>query len=164
MQTKITSHLFGSMASLALTAVLASSAVAQHTVPLKGSLQGNDSDQLLSPTSILVTSTGTGHSTLLGLFSFTLLSTVDLTQFTETGLAQFTAANGDSVFATVVGSAGPTDDPDVISISETYTITGGTGRFEGAQGTFTAARLGNGVTFTTVGTFNGTITPPGAIH
>jgi hypothetical protein len=52
--------------------------------------------------------------------------------------------------------------PDLISIMETYTITGGTGRFAGAQGTFIVERLASPVTFMTSGSFLGSITPPGA--
>ena len=54
----------------------------------------------------------------------------------STGAATFTAANGDTLTTTVVGRATPTT-PGVLSIVEDYTITGGTGRFAGATGTFT---------------------------
>ena len=46
--------------------------------------------------------------------------------------------------------------------AQTATITGGTGRFEGATGSFTAERLYDTVAGTTTGSFQGTISSPGA--
>jgi hypothetical protein len=69
----------------------------------------------------------------------------------------------DSIY-TITGSGEPTDTPDVIRITEINTITGGTGRFAGAQGSFTMERLASVVTFFTSGSFHGTITSPGAAH
>jgi hypothetical protein len=71
------------------------------------------------------------------------------------------AANGDSIYTTIVGSSEPTGTPGVRSITEIDTITGGTGRFAGAQGSFIVERLVNQTDFTS-GSFHGTITPPGA--
>jgi len=45
------------------------------------------------------------------------------------------AANGDEVFSTVTGSG--TSTPPTAEATETDTITGGTGRFAGATGTYT---------------------------
>jgi hypothetical protein len=164
MKTISSSNIYVSMAAIILTAALAVPAAAKQQVPIKGTIQGNDADTVISETIILVTSTGTGIGSHLGQFSFTLENTVDLSQGTSTGTAQFIAANGDVIYATSVGFGVPTDNPDIISITETYTITGGTGRFEGAQGSFSMERVGNGVTFTTSGSFDGTITSPGSAH
>ena len=63
------------------------------------------------------------------------------------GSAQFIAANGDSVSTDVMGQTNPTENPEVLSVVETFTITGGTGRFAGATGGFTVKRsLNAGVT------------------
>jgi hypothetical protein len=48
----------------------------------------------------------------------------------------------------------------VVSIVETFTITGGTGRFEGASGNVTVERLVNRATLTSSGTISGTIVLP----
>ena len=53
----------------------------------------------------------------------------------STGAATFTAANGDTMTATVAGQATRTS-PTTLSIVEHYTITGGTGRFADATGSF----------------------------
>lgn len=89
---------------------------------------------------------------------------VNIVASTTTGSAHWVAANGDSIDVTIVGSGEPTDTPGVIRITEIDTITGGTGRFEGAQGSFTVERLASAVTFLTSGSFHGTMTSPGAAH
>jgi hypothetical protein len=69
--------------------------------------------------------------------------------------------------STFVASAVPGDV--VFTVTEIHAITGGTGRFSGAQGSFTVHRThvvapsadGTHVTF---GWFEGTITSPGAAH
>lgn len=158
------SRLYGAMTTLVVTAALAFPAAAQQRVPIKGDLQGNDSDNFTGPTTLVVTSIGTGNTTHLGLFSYKLVEAVNLLTGTATGVAQLMAANGDLLFFTTTGAGTPTSDPNVISITETATITGGTGRFEGAQGTFMIHRLGNGATFTTAGTFDGSMSSVGSLH
>ncbi len=46
-----------------------------------------------------------------------------------------------SLIAVFAGQAAPTADPNVLSLTEVATITGGTGRFADATGTFTLERL-----------------------
>jgi hypothetical protein len=72
------------------------------------------------------------------------------------GAATFTAANGDTLTASVDGQATPAG-PGVLSIVEVYTITGGTGRFAGATGTFTLESILNQATGVSSGTFSGAI-------
>jgi hypothetical protein len=83
-----------------------------------------------------------------------------LSNGTATGSAHLVAANGDSIDTTVAGSSEPTATPGVNS--EINTITGGTGRFAAAEGSFTVERLINLATGFTSGSFHGTITSPGA--
>ena len=73
-----------------------------------------------------------------------------------TGTATFTAANGDTLFATVAGQATRTS-PTTLSIVEVYTITGGTGRFADATGSFTLNSTVDQVTGVSSGTFSGAI-------
>ena len=61
---------------------------------------------------------------------------INILTMTSTGTATFIAANGDTLSTSVVGRATRTG-PTVLSIVEVYTITGGTGRFGDATGTFT---------------------------
>ena len=74
----------------------------------------------------------------------------------------FTAANGDTLTAGFTGQGTPTTDPVVFSIVETATITGGTGRFAGATGSFIVTRSFSFATNLTTGSIEGTISSPGA--
>jgi hypothetical protein len=160
MKTITRSNLYLPMAAMILTAVLALPAAAQKQVPFKGALHGNDTDRgLNSEGQFLVATSGTGIGTLLGRFKFTLEIAINA-DGTDTGSAHFIASNGDTIDATFVGSG--TVDGVVLSITEYYTITGGTGRFAGAQGSFIVERLADPNKFVTSGSFHGTITSPGA--
>ena len=155
------------MAAMILTAAFAVAAAAQKQVPFKGSMQGQEIDTPEGgppPTTLSVDGNTTGIATHVGQFSFSYQLTVTLANGTATGSAHLIAANGDSVFTTVAGSSELTSTPGVFSITEISTITGGTGRFSGAQGSFTVERLVNLATGFTSGSFHGTITSPGAAH
>ena len=141
---------------------LAISTAARHEVAFKGTMQGIDTDSDPTPTSIVVTTDGTGTATQLGQFSFTQRVTVDFTTGTSAGTSHWVAANGDSLDTTIAGAGQPTATPGEIRIRETHTITGGTGRFAGAEGRFSVERVASAITFTTSGSFEGTITSPGA--
>jgi hypothetical protein len=112
-------------------------AAAQKQVPFKGSLQGHETDTPEGgppPTALNVDGNTTGIATHVGQFSFSYQLTVTLADVTATGSAHLIAANGDSIYTTVAGSSEMTATPGVFSITEVNTITGGTGRFDGAQG------------------------------
>ena len=157
------SNIYLPMAAMILTAALAVPAAAQNQVPFKGAMQGHDTDIGSTNTTVTVLTVGTGIGTLVGQFSFTQTVTVDFTTGHDTGSAQWFAANGDSISTTITGS-GEVIEPGLFRIEEVHTITGGTGRFAGAQGSFTVKRLASGVTILTSGSYEGTITPPGAAH
>jgi sulfur-carrier protein len=72
----------------------------------------------------------------LGEFTVTWEATVNLENNSGIGSYHFIAANGDSIFAAVVGQAELAERPDVFRVVEIKinTITGGTGRFAGAKG------------------------------
>jgi hypothetical protein len=155
------------VAAMLLTAVLAVPAAAQKLVPFKGSIQGLEIDTPQGgppPTTLNADGNTTGIATLVGQFSFTYQLTVTLATATATGSGHLVAANGDSIYTTIAGALEMTPTPGVDSITEINTITGGTGRFAGAQGSFTVERLINLATGFTSGSFHGTITSPGAAH
>ena len=145
------------IAVMILTTALAVPAAAQQQVPFQGTFQG--SDTVTPPVTIATTAMGTG--THLGQFSFTHVLTLN----TLTGSAHWVGANGDSIDSISVVSAVP--GPVVFTVTEIHTITGGTGRFSGTQGSFTVHRthiraLSDDGTHVTFGWFEGTITSPGA--
>jgi hypothetical protein len=139
--------------------ILASPVAAAEQVPFKGSLEGLDIGTPVNPPFVSVQVTATGNATQLGLFTYTELDTVDTSTRIGTGTFVFTAANGDTVFGTISGQATFTP-PNVLTIEEKAIITGGTGRFAEATGTFTATRLKNTVTNVTTASFMGTISAP----
>jgi hypothetical protein len=130
-------------------------------VPFKGSLEG-DVTITGAPPIVSVHVDATGNATNLGEFTLAIPHTVDRTTRTATGTYEFTAANGDTLSADFSGQSTPTTTPGVLSIVETATITAGTGRFAGATGSFTCERLFDTIAGTTTGSFNGTISSPGA--
>ena len=166
MKTTKRSIIYLPMVTMILAAALAIPAAAQNRVPFKGSIQGQEIDTPQGgppPTTLIVDGSATGIASHVGQFSFSYQLTVNLANGTATGSAHLIAANGDSIFTTIAGSSEPTA-PGVVAITEINTITGGTGRFAGAEGSFTVERLVNLVTGFTSGSFHGTITSPGAAH
>ena len=169
---KTRSKIYLPMAALILTAALALPAAAQTQVPFEGTFQGNDDTSNL-PTII---QSVTGIGTLVGQFSSTTLLTVGPSG--GIGTARWIAANGDSIDTTVVGSPAPVtmspcqvvgaqSDDSYVKITEIHTITGGTGRFAAARGSFTVKIYHDRSMSSphgTCGSFSGTITPPGAAH
>jgi len=102
-----------------------------------------------------VDATGSGNASHLGRFTLTYELVVDFLIDGTSGSAVFTAANGDSLFTDIVGHG--TSLGEFASIVETHTITGGTGRFAGATGSFIRTYLVNLVTGVTSGSFDGSI-------
>ena len=143
-------------------------APAGEQVPFKGSLAGT-----VTMTPIIgdpdfdvhVEIDGAGKATRLGNFSVSIPHDVDRRPPPDSSLAVgeyvFTAANGDELYAEFSGEA-MLIAPGFLSIVETGTITGGTGRFADATGSFVCERLFDTVAGTTVGEFSGTISSVGA--
>ena len=139
---------------------LAGPVAAGEQVPFRGRLEGDVTVTPLEPPYVQVDVDATGNATHLGRFALAIPHIV--TRPTATGTYQFVAANGDTLTASFSGKATPTATRGVLSIVEAATITGGTGRFAGATGSFTCVRLFNTVAATTAGSFNGTISVPPA--
>jgi len=125
-------------------------------LPFDGSFRALEIDTVVPP-SLLVNGTGSGTATHLGRFDSTFTATVTLATGSATGSTSFIAANGDRVEATFVGHATPTAEPDVVTIEEVATITGGTGRFASATGAFTIHRVLNRTTGVSSGSFDGSL-------
>jgi hypothetical protein len=101
-------------------------------LPFHGSLQAIETDVVVPP-NLLVNGRETGTATHLGRFTATFTATVTLATASATGSIRLVAANGDSLDATFSGHATATTEPNVVAIEEVATISGGTGRFAGAE-------------------------------
>jgi hypothetical protein len=148
-----------SLAAIFVIALFASPAVASEQVPFNGSWVSHETYDVQFPV-MFVHGTATGYATRIGRYTATYEEQVDLLTGSSVGAITLVAANGDVVFATQTGQGDPTPDPDIFSIVEVSTITGGTGRFVGATGTFTIARLVDLTTGDSSGSFSGTISHP----
>jgi hypothetical protein len=141
-------------ASAVSLASIAVSAVAAET-PFKGTVDAVETSRVVFPTAFLDREGG-GTATYLGRYTEHVTMQINIPSMTSTGTATFTAANGDTLSASVVGRATRTG-PTVLSIVEVYTVTGGTGRFADATGSFTLTSTVEQTTGVSTGTFSGAI-------
>ena len=141
-------------ASAVLLASSAVSAVAAET-PFRGTVTAVETSQLVFPIAT-VNREGAGTATYLGKYTEQVTLQVNVLTMSSTGTATFTAANGDTLLATVAGQATRTS-PTTLSIVEVYTITGGTGRFADATGSFTLESTVDQTTGASTGTLSGVI-------
>jgi hypothetical protein len=125
-------------------------------------LDGDVTVTPVAPPVFAVLVDGTGNAAHLGQFTVSVPHLVDRSTRIAAGTYEFTAANGDTLTADFTGVSAPSDVPGVLYIVETATITGGTGRFAGATGSFTVERLYDTAAGTTTGSFSGTVSSGGA--
>jgi hypothetical protein len=156
------SNIYLSLTAMILIATLSvAGAAQQQPVHFKGNFQGADTDGPGPlPNTITVDTQGTGLGTHLGQFKFSQTLVVDFSG-SDSGTATLEAANGDTIYVSITGQGYPTNTPFVFDVWETWTITGGTGRFAGSQGTAFVNRVADGPHLSTSGSFDGTITSPG---
>jgi hypothetical protein len=148
--------------AMILTSTLTS---ARDQLPFRGTVSGSvTSVTPLNECNQLVEVVNGGNATQLGHFTGTAQFVVDVCNLTYVGSYVFTAANGDSISGPFVGTLTPTNVPGVFDNTESAFITGGTGRFAVATGSFD---LGGQIDFNT-GTFSlpfeGTISSVGSGH
>lgn len=134
-------------------------AAAQHTptLPLHGTFDGVETGVFQPATNtVLLTVLGSGNASQLGRYSSKAELTLDLPSGTTIGVITVTAADGSTISATVTGVGLATNG--ISTIVETATITGGTGRFANARGSFRIERTLNQGTGTSSGSISGSIT------
>ena len=135
-------------------AIVAAGAVAAQT-PFKGTVSATETGTISPPLRFLERD-GTGTATYLGRYTEHITMVINLPTLSSTGTATFTAANGDTLLATVAGQATRTS-PTTLSIVEVYTVTGGTGRFADATGSFTLESALDQTTGVSSGTLSGVV-------
>jgi hypothetical protein len=162
---KIKQTLFKSAFLLTAVAMLALTrpAIAGDQVPFKGEETGvitTVSFHFPFDTKAVVAE---GEATHFGHYTLVAAFVVDVRVGTVTGTYAITTDNGDMLSLNMVGAVVPTDFTKTIL---NFTVTGGTGRFENATGSFTAH---NQLAFRAgtspnpyVGQLEGTLSTPGA--
>jgi hypothetical protein len=178
MKTIMKTRIYLALVALFVTLTLVGPAAAQKPMPFHGSIQGEETATFNADHSIrTVDGSGMGSSTHPHLRRFTVQwgDKVIADTGRSTGHFTFQAANGDSISTELIGygeaifpQPGP---PTHIHIVEHNIITGGTGRFASARGSFTLDRLVDVSAdpdpvspgpFSASGSFHGTITSRGA--
>ncbi len=155
--------------AVALTFLLSTTAYSKDSkerAPVKqisfdGFLQGTEIDTPQgNPTNAFaIDGSIPGLATHLSEFKLNYNGLVSLADGSAQGTGELVAADGDSVYLTISGQGEPTDTltPNLNSIVEIETITGGTGRFTNAHGTIIVRRLIDLATGFTSGSVHGTI-------
>ncbi len=149
-----------SVIAAALMLCLAGPVSAGDQVPFRGSMSGSATITPVNPPIVSVLLETSGQASQLGRFTLEAPHIVNQATLTATGTYMFTAADGSTLSATLAGSASLVA-PGVLAIAETGTITGGTGRFAGATGSFSTDRTFFPATGQTYGSFEGWISNPG---
>ena len=134
-----TNLLYLPMISVLLATALARPMAAEQPLPFHGSLPGSETTEVLDPL-LFVNGSGGGNITHLGRVTASWDRVGLLTDGTLTASYHFISANGDSLFVESIGQADLEMAPD-IHVVEIGTITGGTGRFEGATGSLRIERI-----------------------
>ena len=154
------------MTAIFLTVALVSSAVEAGVIRINGTIAGGE---IYTPFPVpaegfYVNGSVTSTDTALGPFTLFYSLPVNFA-FADTPpggtggsrLVVGDAANGDSIIACFLGNnAGLCDNGD-LHVVDPVTITGGTGRYAGARGSFTLDQCINLATGETSGTISGTI-------
>lgn len=112
---------------------------AAHAVPLHGRFVTVATPQASLPGQLQLQITGTGEVSHLGKAQFLDHATVGFTSsppFHATGTSTVTAANGDQYFTTFTVTITPRPGSTQSDVRLRHTITGGTGRFSGATGSY----------------------------
>jgi hypothetical protein len=148
--------------SVLLLIVLASTALAalaagEKQFHLKGSLEASETHDVDFPINH-INLTGTGNATHVGRFTYLMQAVLHIPTSSATQSATLTAADGSTLILDGTGQA--VVDDHFAWVTETLTITGGTGRFTGATGNVTIERVVDRSTRLSSGTISGMIVLP----
>ena len=128
---------------------LLNSSQKQKAVPFKGKFEAIE--EPFNETTDRIT--GTGEGTQVGKSTFVAFANFVNFPFI-TGTQTLTAANGDNIYSTINGFIPDPDANGIVWINNDNIITGGTGKFVGATGSFIAHGSSNSTTLTFEGTIS----------
>jgi hypothetical protein len=158
-------------ALLALLAAVPQQAAATSQVPFSAMM--NETFAVIpcapnsNPNVVCVSVAGSGQATQLGNTGESSEVFVNLSTpvcHAETRTVILTAANGDQVTLALTGQSCDTNSTPITgTASDSWVVSGGTGRFSGATGSGTNSALIYGLTGTAVTTFTGTLSTPGSL-
>lgn len=142
-----------------LLAVRGQANAATQAKRIHGTLEATEAG-VLQPGATLIARRleGAGTASHLGRYRLSADFTLNLATATAAGSVTLTAANGDLLTGTSAGRAAV--GSGIAAVTETVTITSGTGRFSGATGTLTILRRVVQATLVSSGTIDGTIMLP----
>ena len=154
------------LCTLFVTAAIGLHARAAEFIPFKATWSGITVAADLSHFPIVaVVASGEGRGTGLGHFTMVSPHVNNVFTFELEGDQNFTAANGDTLSAHFAGHLTPNADGSLSGVLPCV-ITGGTGRFAGATGTYafaiTAVPLADGSGFASTATITGVISSVGS--
>lgn len=154
-------------AAVLTAACIAAPVAAGDRVSFRGVWSGQTVSAMPDPSgapAFLVVSQGYGRATHLGRF-FMSSPHLSFADFSVVGDQIFTAANGDMLFATISGQF-VGNPAERLEATLAGTITGGTGRFVGATGSYdfhiVATPAASGFGFDSVATFDGLVSSVGS--
>jgi len=131
-----------------------SAATAAPELPFSGTISGTTRARFPAPGTLEITLEGAGTASHLGHFEMTGVDTGRFPDPVATGTWMLTAANQDQLFAKTESRGEPIDER-TDRVTTTATISGGTGRFAGATGSFTVIFIGIRDESTASGSFSG---------
>jgi hypothetical protein len=149
----------------------ASAVVAGDQVPVKGKVTIVPDPQAptvpisSNPPIVQETRLISGIVSHLGSSTGVIVENINLADLSFVGTFTLQAANGDTIVGTATGVLlfNPAN-PGFFDVSETFTITGGTGRFAGATGSAIGQGQANRTTGVAQESFQGTISSPGSLR
>jgi hypothetical protein len=154
------------IAMLALVGAIPQGAAATSQVPFRATFAETSSVAPCGTTLLCATINGTGQATLLGKTTEPASVVFDTSSspapgcFSETRTTTLIAANGDTL--TLVGPGQVCFGATTGSAQDSWTVTGGTGRFSGASGSGTDSAAIDTTTGNAVSVFTGTLSAPTA--
>ena len=134
-----------------------------HEVPFKGRWEGAVTARTpLPPGFLSISFEGTGNATHLGRFTVEIRIVLNTTDRTLTGTYEFTAANGDTLTAAVTGQAAQCPLAFRRPVWRRRPLPGGRGGSPAPVGASLPSAWSTLATFLATGSFEGTISSPGA--